>query len=924
MNGQPTTDQSFFQDSIRKYSPIEKLAFISLPFFLMLSVSILLVSPATIFEPPLLLPILNMIFLTIVPLFAVIAMLQDFVKNGLARNLFFACALLVFGLTSMVAGLAISLPTSPNPTVTIHNIGAFIAALLLCAAPSVQDSPGHWKTYTRRKGKAILAVLTIVSLTCVLSVLSMMDVLPPFFVGSKGPTTLRAIVLFAAVGLMFWASVLAYRTFRKEQSFFFYWKSIGLALIGIGLLVVLFQRGVGSPEGWIGRTAQYLGCIYLFYSTHVSFYEQSLLDSEKRYRLLAESTSDVVWQLDLLTNRYTYISPSIYRLRGYTPEEVMSQPLEVSLTSASLQNIQGWISQATEEFAQGRTDTIMPVREVEQTCKDGSTVWTEVSTAFVLDSDHRPIAINGLSRDITARIQAEEALRENEKRLSEIIDNTPAGYFFIDRAGCFQRVNNAWLRLHGYESPDEVIGRHFSLTQLETDKEDAHRNVEMLLTGGSIPSGEFSRRCRDGSVGYHTFSARPVIREGEILGFEGFLIDITRSKRIEEEKKFLEERLNRAERMESVGTLAGGVAHDLNNMLGALIGNAEILKMDMKNSDSSYNKVEGIMTAAQKAAKVVQDLLTMARRGVVFKDPASLNKIIADQLKSSEIRNLLSSHPYVEIETKYDRNLLDINASAIHIERVITNLISNSVRAISGHGTITIRTENRYLEVPLMGYEAVPKGEYAVLSVSDTGMGIFPEHMKNLFEPFYMRKTLKKGGSGLGLSVVWGALKDHDGYVDVTSEPGEWTIFSLYFPVTRDNIVKRVERSVEEYMGYGETILVIDDEDVQCSVAEKMLTRLNYVVKTVESGEEALEYLTDHDVDLILLDMIMEPGMDGYDTYRRILEIKKKQKAIIFSGFTKTERVKMAQDLGAGEFIMKPYIMEQLGIAVRKELDRKS
>ena len=157
----------------------------------------------------------------------------------------------------------------------------------------------------------------------------------------------------------------------------------------------------------------------------------------------------------------------------------------------------------------------------------------------------------------------------------------------------------------------------------------------------------------------------------------------------------------------------------------------------------------------------------------------------------------------------------------------------------------------------------------------------------------------------------------------MTSELGQGTTFSLYFPVTRDDTVRWVEHSVDEYRGYGETILVVDDEDLQCSVAEKMLTRLNYVVKTVESGEEALEYLADHDVDLIVLDMIMEPGIDGYDTYRRILEMKKRQKAIIFSGFTKTERVKMAQDLGAGEFIMKPYLMERLGIAVRKELDRK-
>ncbi|MCG6537389.1 MAG: ATP-binding protein, partial [Syntrophales bacterium LBB04] len=282
-------------------------------------------------------------------------------------------------------------------------------------------------------------------------------------------------------------------------------------------------------------------------------------------------------------------------------------------------------------------------------------------------------------------------------------------------------------------------------------------------------------------------------------------------------------------------------------MLGPLIGYADLIKGEMKKTDPLYAMVEEIMTSGQRAATVVQDLLTMARRGVVLKELANLNKIVADQLKSSEIRNMLDSNPYATIKTKYDRDLLDINASSIHIERTLTNLISNSLRAMKGDGTITVTTENRYLENPLSGYEVVPKGEYAVLSVSDTGMGIFPEYTKNLFEPFYMRKVLKKGGSGLGLSVIWGAVKDHGGYIDVTSVLGQGTTFSLYFPVTRDDTVRLVEHSIGEYMGHGEIILVVDDEESQCRLADMMLTRLNYVVKTVESGEEALEYLGNHD-----------------------------------------------------------------------------
>jgi len=519
-------------------------------------------------------------------------------------------------------------------------------------------------------------------------------------------------------------------------------------------------------------------------------------------------------------------------------------------------------------------------------------------------------------------------IREINRNL-ERIDNyrllfeaAPDGVEVVDAVGNIIDSNDSQKKLLGY-SQEQLIGRlssdYFSeksraslLNNPSSLNESGYWEGEVELvtaTGETVPVWRKERAIYDND---HRF-----------IGAVVYNRDNTNRKRAEEEKRSLEERLNRAERMEAIGTLAGGVAHDLNNMLGILVGNAELLYYDMRKTDPLRELAEEIKTSGEQAAAVVQDLLTMARRGIVLREPSSLNRIVANQLKTSEIRKMLSSKPQVIIETEYDRDLLDINASAIHIERALTNLISNALHAIPEKGTITIRTENRYLDRPLTGYEDVRKGEYAVLSVSDTGSGILPEHLKHIFEPFYMRKVLKYGGSGLGLSVVWGALKDHDGYIDVTSDPGKGTTFDLYFPVTRDESVKLEDLSVSEYKGNGETILVVDDEENQCRLVTRMLTRLNYRVKTVGSGEEALEYLANYGAALIVLDMIMEPGIDGYETYRRILDIKKRQKAIIFSGFTKTERVKMAQELGAGEFVKKPYLLERLGMAVRKELDRK-
>ena len=215
------------------------------------------------------------------------------------------------------------------------------------------------------------------------------------------------------------------------------------------------------------------------------------------------------------------------------------------------------------------------------------------------------------------------------------------------------------------------------------------------------------------------------------------------------------------------------------------------------------------------------------------------------------------------------------------------------------------------------------EGDYVVLTVSDEGEGITDDDMKRIFEPFYTKKAMGRSGTGLGLAVVWGTVKDHGGYIDVRSARGKGTTFTLYFPVTRAEAEEDEVITLGEYMGRGEKILVVDDMKDQRDLAGRILTKLNYRVETVASGEEAVEHLKVKEADLIVLDMIMDPGIDGFETYRQILQIRPKQKAIIVSGFAETDRVNMAQSMGAGAFVRKPYIKERIGLAVRKELDRQ-
>jgi two-component system, cell cycle sensor histidine kinase and response regulator CckA len=266
---------------------------------------------------------------------------------------------------------------------------------------------------------------------------------------------------------------------------------------------------------------------------------------------------------------------------------------------------------------------------------------------------------------------------------------------------------------------------------------------------------------------------------------------------------------------------------------------------------------------------------------------------------------------------------LNIKGSSIHLIKTLMNLISNAAEAMPNGGTLTVETCNRYLDNPVSGYDEVREGDYAVLSVSDTGEGIPVANLKRIFEPFYTKKVMGKSGTGLGLAVVWGTVKDHQGYVNVESEEGKGTTFTLFFPVTREALsLEEIAVSASEYMGKGETILVVDDVAEQRDLATMMLNKLNYQVVSVPSGEEALEYLKKHAVDLLVLDMIMDPGMDGLDTYTGVLAIHPGQKAIIVSGFSETERVSRAQALGAGSYVKKPYVLAKLGLAVKKELGR--
>jgi CheY-like chemotaxis protein len=367
--------------------------------------------------------------------------------------------------------------------------------------------------------------------------------------------------------------------------------------------------------------------------------------------------------------------------------------------------------------------------------------------------------------------------------------------------------------------------------------------------------------------------------------------------------------------------MAGGVAHDLNNILSGIVSYPDLLLMDLPEGSPLRHPIRTIQKSGQKAAAIVQDMLTLARRGVPVRELVNLNNIVSEYLKSPEHCNLLSRSPNVRIQVDLGAEVLNIIGSNVHIAKSLMNLVSNAIEAMPGGGEVRIATRNLYVDEPAPGYDAINEGDYAVLEVSDNGIGISPEDQERIFEPFFTKKKMGQSGTGLGMAVVWGTVKDHNGHIDLQSSQGEGTVFRLFFPATRNTSVEDKPKNMpEEYLGNGESILVVDDVAEQRDIASSVLKRLGYKVASVASGEEAMAYLQKNSVDLMVLDMVMEPGMDGLETYRKVLEINPRQKAVIASGFSETERVREAQQLGVGAYVKKPYMMHNIGLAVRNEL----
>jgi len=638
-----------------------------------------------------------------------------------------------------------------------------------------------------------------------------------------------------------------------------------------------------------------------------------LKESEDKFRSFAEQSLVGIYLIS--GDVFKYVNPKFAEIFGYSVDECLDNMHFPQLVHPE--------DLATVEKQVGRRlsgETKAVRYSFRGIKKGGETIHVEIfGSSMVLKG--KSVA-TGTMLDITESKRAEEALRESEARLKKAQSVAKLGNWEYDISTRKIWGSEQAFRIYGIErtSPYLPLDR---VAACIPDAPKVNQALVDLLQENKRYDLEFEVRQEVSRQTILIHSIAELVYENGIpVKVLGVIQDVTEQKKVEKERKDLEDQLQHAQKMEAIGTLAGGVAHDLNNILGGLVSYPELLLLQLPEDSPLRKSILTIQKSGEKAAAVVQDLLTLARRGVVVTEVVNPNDVIAEYLKSPEHENLQSYHPGVHIETHLEKDTLNILGSSTHLSKTVMNLVANAAEAMPEGGKLTISTENRYIDRPIKGYDNVKEGDYVVLTFSDTGTGISPDDLEKIFEPFYTKKKMGRSGTGLGMAVVWGTVKDHNGYIHVQSTEGQGTTFTLYFPVTRKSLEESSEIFLKDYIGKGEAVLVVDDVEEQRKIASGMLRELGYSVVSVSSGEEAVEYLKTHKVDLLVLDMIMDPGMDGLDTYKKILEIHPGLKAIIASGFSETDRVKELQNLGAGAYIRKPFLLEKIGIAVKEELKR--
>ncbi len=527
--------------------------------------------------------------------------------------------------------------------------------------------------------------------------------------------------------------------------------------------------------------------------------------------------------------------------------------------------------------------------------------------------------------------EIKKKLTASQRHFQYLVDHSPDIIYTLDPGGCFTFVNHSMETLVGLRS-DLIMGRHYSTIVGKNNADKSRWILNERRTGSRANQWNELRLLKFDSKGTPKknklfaelqstgmYKQRKPNAPAIYLGTHGVIRDITARKLSEIKSRRIKRRLLRAEKMEAVGTLASGVAHDLNNVLSGILGYPDLILMDMPKQDPNREYIRQIQKSGEKAAVIVNDLLTLGRRGVDALEAVNMDEIVQDYFTSPEYAALTQRHPDISFTIDMKARELNILGSPVHLSKCLMNLISNAAEAMPDGGRICVTTHGCVIKKSEQPDTGIKKGRYVKLIVSDSGIGISSADLKKIFDPFYTKKKMGTSGSGLGMTIVWTTVKDHKGFINVKSSSGEGTTFNLYFPVTQKLNRRKKQYDPISIRGHGEKILVVDDMPEQRHLASNMLTALGYDVDCASTGEDAVDYITVNDTDLILLDMVLESRFDGFETFKAIKKLKPRLPVIIVSGLSKMEKITRTLELGARQHIKKPYSLKTIGLAIRKE-----
>ena len=648
--------------------------------------------------------------------------------------------------------------------------------------------------------------------------------------------------------------------------------------------------------------------------------DEALRASNERFELIVQATNDAVWDWNLVTGAVWW-SEGVKTLFGYQPD--------VEATEASR-----WFEQIHPD---DRQRVLSGVQEI---LAAGGQSWFDeyryqradgthahvLDRGFVLRSvDGTPSRMIGAIMDVTDRRTAEKALQLAEEKYRSIFENAVEGIFQSTPDGRFITVNPSLVRMLGYESEQEVIENLTDIeTQLYIDGDRRAKFQELLETQGTVQRFENQIYRKDGSILWISESGRAVRdSEGQILYFEGTIEDITSLKRAEAERMRLEEQLLQSQRIESLGLLAGGIAHDFNNLLTAIIGYSQLIGARLGEANPLNEELNQILDAGHRAAGLTGQLLAFSRRQTLIRRPISLNKTVANLMNM--LQRIIGSG--VEMRFREEPELQWVMADSVQIEQVIMNLAVNARDAMPNGGLLVIETRNVTLDEGYCRDHAWARpGRYVQISVSDAGVGMDPEVQRRIFEPFFTTKEFGEG-TGLGLAVVYGIVKQHDGLIHVYSAPGHGTTFRIYLKALESGSGVRVDKpALPMVMGGNETVLVAEDEATLRRLANRVLTGLGYRVILAEDGQQAVELFerAANEIDLVILDLIM-PRMGGREAYERIRALDGRGCPVIFmTGYVPEILKNELAGSQSAELIEKPYELDELCRKVRRVLDESA